>query len=154
MSSFSMNAPAAEKQSDNKYKHILFMKTFWSKHTALIVYFMTAIDSGCDSLSLSVCKQEVFCQLLEHFSILLDYFYSFGDVRLLTVSWWISAFILPFGALRSGTVSLFDFTHNTEHWRCVCWRYILLCEDLCEFGNSGHLVQSLVMVYNCLGHPL
>lgn len=35
-------------------KHILFMKSSWSKQTAPVLYFMTAFDSGCDSLSLRV----------------------------------------------------------------------------------------------------
>lgn len=55
-----MVAPAAEEQSDNKYKHILFIKTSPSEQTAVILYFMPAFDSRCDPLSLGVSADRRF----------------------------------------------------------------------------------------------
>lgn len=45
LSTFSLNVRAAEEQSDNKYKYILFMKTSWSKQSAQ-KNNNTAFDSG------------------------------------------------------------------------------------------------------------
>ena len=116
------------------------METSWSDQTALIVYFMAAFYSGCDSLSLSVCSQVVFCQLLGHFFFLYN------------------SFLVDFCFYPSFCEKLhsfFDFTHKTEQWRCVCVCVLALYPFMWGplwVWKFRTLIQSLVMVYNCLGH--
>lgn len=100
---------AAEKQSDNKHTHILFRKTWRScRQTAPTTYFMTALDSGCDS---------VFCHSPE-VSIIRDTTTSFSFFPSPHLPFFPSLFLFTvFG------MSVRWLTETTQFWLFMCFFY-------------------------------
>ncbi len=125
MSSFSVNPPAAEERSDNKYKHILFMKAVKQTECPDFIFHDCIWFWMWFSVPESVCRQG---RDLDNFLFYFIYFYCFGDVRLLTIS--SQDFFIP--SLRSFEKwkgFIFGWTTEGQPYKC---KSLLLSEWVTE----------------------